>query len=99
MNREELSALQEQAFNELKDEFSRLQQQEKALRKSAGLPEEGSVQVDEADMTAEVRQACEEAQAKAKREGEARASQYLASTTGSSSSSARPSRRQGAMRV
>ena len=42
MNREELSALQEQAFNELKDEFSRLQQQEKALRKSAGLPESPS---------------------------------------------------------
>ena len=48
---EQDSARQDAAFAELKEEFSRLEQQEKDLRKAAGLPEEGDVQLAEADIS------------------------------------------------
>ncbi len=98
---EQDSARQDAAFTELKDEFARLEQQEKAMRKAAGIAEDGEVKVNDADVTPEVRQALEEAKAKAKREGEARATQYKNSTSAAAGSgaSAPGSRRQGVVRV
>ena len=98
---EQDSARQDAAFAELKEEFSRLEQQEKAMRKAAGLPEEGQVPPDEADMTPEVRQELEEAKAKAKREGAARAAQFQNGTTANATDGAtRPGgRRQGVVRI
>lgn len=98
---EQDSARQDAAFAELKEEFSRLEQQEKDLRKAAGLPEEGDVQLAEADMTPEVRQALEEARAKAKREGAARATQFQSGLAASAAGGtpAAGGRRQGVVRV
>ena len=97
---EQDSARQDAAFAELKDEFSRLEQQEKAMRKAAGLPEDGEVKVNDADVTPEVRQALEEAKARAKREGEARAAQYKNGTSAAGSGASVPGgRRQGVVRV
>ncbi|MCR5814066.1 MAG: hypothetical protein K6G15_06205 [Desulfovibrio sp.] len=99
MNSDELSARQEQAFANLKEEFSRLEQQEKSLRKSVGLPEEGGVDVNEADLPPDVKQELEEAKAKAKREGAARAAQYQAETSSKGAASVPGGRRQGVMRI
>ena len=98
---EQDSARQDAVFAELKDEFSRLEQQEKSLRKAAGLPEEGSVQLDEAEITPEVRQALEEAKAKAQREGAARAAQFANGSSGTAGSDAPVpgGRRQGVVRA
>lgn len=99
---EEDSKRQDAEFEALKDEFARLEQQEKALRKAAGLPEEGNVKLNDADMTPEVRQALEEAKARARREGAARATQYRNGTSSSGSAEGTPApggRRQGVVRV
>ncbi|MCR5562252.1 MAG: hypothetical protein K6F46_02605 [Desulfovibrio sp.] len=66
------SKKQDEEFAAIKDEYSKLDDMEKSLRKSAGLPN-GYSGIKEADMTPEIRKALEEAKAKAKREGEARA--------------------------
>lgn len=99
---EENSRQQDAAFAELKAEFSRLEQQEKDLRKAVGLPEEGALQVKDADVTPEVREALEEAKARAKREGAARATQFkngASSACTSESSSTFGGRRKGIMRI
>ncbi len=101
MNREEFSARQDADFAALKDEFSRIQQQEKSLRKACGLPEEGKTGVSESELTPEVRAEYEELKAKAQREGAARAAQYQASASDNSGNAASVpgSRRQGVMRI
>ncbi len=66
------SKQQDAEFAAIKDEYSKLAEMEKSLRKSAGLPDDYSGLKD-SDMTPEIRKALEEAKAKAKREGEARA--------------------------
>lgn len=98
---EQDSARQDAAFAELKEEFSRLEAQEKAMRKAAGLPEEGGLELDEADMTPAVRQELEEAKAKAQREGAARAAQYQNGTSAAAAGSGTTAgrRRQGVVRI
>ena len=66
------SKKQDEEFAAIKDEYSKLEEMEKSLRKSAGLPDNFSEIKDE-DLTPEIRKALEEAKVKAKREGEARA--------------------------
>ena len=66
---------QMEAFAAIRDEFSRLESQEKALRKQAGLPEEGQEKTDMATLSPELRQMTDAAMAEARRAGEARASQ------------------------
>ena len=66
---------QMEAFAAIKEEFSRLEAQEKTLRKQAGLPEEGGEKLDMAKLSPEERTHVEEAMAVAKRAGEARAAQ------------------------
>ena len=68
------SKRQDEEFAAIKDEYSKLDEMEKSLRKSAGLPDDCSGIKDE-DMTPEIRKALEEAKAKAKREGAERAAQ------------------------
>ena len=99
---EQDSARQDAAFAELKEEFSRLEQQEKAMRKAAGLPEDGGAPIDEASLTPEVRQALDEAKARAKREGAARAAQYANGTSAAQAAGGAPKpggRRQGVVRI
>jgi hypothetical protein len=97
---EEDSKRQDAEFEALKNEFVRLEQQEKALRKAAGLPENGEVKVNDADITPEVRQALEEAKASARREGEARATQYRNGTaSGAAGKPAAGRGRQGVIRA
>ena len=99
---QEDSARQDATFAELKEEFSRLQQQEKDMRKAAGLPEGSDVKVNEADITPEVRTALEEAKAKAKREGAARAAQFqngTASVQAGNGAAVPGGRRQGVVRI
>ena len=97
---EQDSARQDAAFEALKEEFSRLEQQEKDLRKTVGLPEGGEVTLNESDMTTEVRQALEEAKAKAKREGAARRTQFESGMSmGGGSVSVPGTRRQGVVRA
>ncbi|MBQ9536459.1 MAG: hypothetical protein IJU79_01565 [Desulfovibrionaceae bacterium] len=96
------SKRQDAAFEQLKEEFSRLEQQEKALRKALGQPEEGTLDFDPNDVPAEVKKMCEEAQARAKREGAARAAQFESEfqTAATPTGAARPGgRRQGIMRI
>ena len=69
---------QAQEFAAIQEEFSRLEAQEKALRKEAGMPEEGS-DLDMNNLNPEQRKMVEAAQAEAKRAGEARATQCKAS--------------------
>ncbi len=64
-----------EAFAAVKEEFSRLEAQEKVLRKQAGLPEEGGEKTDMTKLSPELRKQAEEAMAEAKRAGEARAAQ------------------------
>lgn len=66
---------QMEQFAALKEEFSRLEAQEKTLRKQAGLPEEGGEKLDMTKLSPEARKHVEEAMAEAKRAGEARAAQ------------------------
>ena len=99
MNKEEMSARQEAAFAELKEDFSRLQQQEMNARKALGLSDNDSPKLDEADLTPEVRKALEEAKAKAQREGAARAAQYEAASAEGPRASVPGGRRQGVMRI
>ena len=68
------SKRQDEEFAAIKDEYSKLAEMEKSLRKSAGLPDDFSG-IKEEDMTPEIRKALEEAKAKAKREGAERAAQ------------------------
>ncbi len=99
---EQDSARQDAAFAELKQEFSRLEKQEQALRKAAGLSEDGGELVDEASLPPEVRKALEEAKARAKREGAARAAQYANGTSASQAAdgAVKPgARRQGVVRA
>lgn len=63
------------AFAALREEFSRLEAQEKTLRRQAGLPEEGGEKTDMSRLSPEERRHVEEAMAEAKRAGEARAAQ------------------------
>ncbi|HIU17837.1 MAG TPA: hypothetical protein IAB01_05215 [Candidatus Avidesulfovibrio excrementigallinarum] len=60
---------------ELKDEFSRLENQEKAMRKALGLSEQGGEKVDMNALSPEMRKQAEEAMAEAQRAGAARAAQ------------------------
>ena len=66
---------QSEALAALKDEFSRLESQEKAMRKALGLPEQGGEQVDMKALSPEMRKQAEEAMAEAQRAGAARAAQ------------------------
>ena len=66
---------QMEVFAALKDELSRLEAREKALRKQAGLPESGGEKTDMTKLSPEERQLVEEAMTEAKRAGEARAAQ------------------------
>ena len=52
---EDDSKRQDNAFAMLKDEFSRLEEMDKTLRKAVGLPEAGEFVLNEADMTPEIR--------------------------------------------
>lgn len=67
-------------FAALREEFSRLENQEKALRKGLGLPEEGGEKTDPASLTPELRKLVEDAEAEARRAGEARAAQARPAT-------------------
>ena len=60
-------------FAALREEFSRLESQEKAMRKQLGLSEQEKT--DPATLTPELRKMAEEAEAEARRAGEARAAQ------------------------
>ena len=59
----------------LKDEFSRLESQEKVMRKALGLPEQGGEKLDMNALSPEMRKHAEEAMAEAQRTGAARAAQ------------------------
>ena len=74
---------QMEQFAALRDEFSRLEAQEKALRRQAGLPEEGGEKMDMAKRSPEERRHVEEAMAEAGRAGEARAAQSRPARTAS----------------
>ena len=74
---------QMEQFAALRDEFSRLEAQEKALRRQAGLPEEGGEKMDMAKLSPEERRHVEEAMAEAGRAGEARAAQSRPARTAS----------------
>ena len=63
-------------FAALREEFSRLESQEKAMRKQLGLSEQEKT--DPATLTPELRKMAEEAEAEARRAGEARAAQARA---------------------
>ena len=54
---------QMEQFAALRDEFSRLEAQEKALRRQAGLPEEGGEKMDMSKLSPEERRHVEEASA------------------------------------
>lgn len=60
-------------FAALREEFSRLESQEKAMRKQLGLSEQEKT--DPASLTPELRKMVEEAEAEARRAGEARVAQ------------------------
>lgn len=63
-------------FAALREEFSRLESQEKAMRKQLGLSEHGALeQTDMASLSPELRKMVEDAEAEARRAGEARATQ------------------------
>lgn len=97
---EEDSKRQDALFAELKEEFARLEQQEQELRKAAGTPEDQEIK--ESDLSPEVRQALEEAKAKAKRDGEARATQFANGTATHQNQTGSPipgQRRQGIVRI
>ncbi len=64
---------------ELKDEFSRLENQEKAMRKALGLSEQGGEKVDMNALSPEMRKQAEGAMAEAQRAGAARAAQSQSS--------------------
>ncbi|WP_300717890.1 hypothetical protein [uncultured Desulfovibrio sp.] len=66
---------QMESFAALREEFSRLESQEKAMRKQLGLPEQGQKKTDPASLTPELRKMLEEAETEARRAGEARAAQ------------------------
>lgn len=66
---------QKQEYLALKDELSRLEAQEKAMRKQIGLSESGGEKFDLSKLSPQEREFAEEAMACAKRAGEARAAQ------------------------
>ena len=70
----------------LKEEFSRLESQEQAMRKALGLPEQNGGKVDMKALSPEMRQHVESAMAEAQRAGAARAAQSRSSSTSSSGS-------------
>ena len=70
---------QMEEFAALKEELSRLEAQEKALRKQAGLPE----RMDMSKLSPQERKLVEEATAEAKRAGEARVAQSRPAKTSS----------------
>ncbi|MBQ7738716.1 MAG: hypothetical protein IJT59_03575 [Desulfovibrionaceae bacterium] len=97
---EEASKKQDETFQALKDEFARLDQLEKDMRKSLNLPPEGDVDLDMNDLPAEVKSLGEEAKAKAKREGAARAAQFSAESNQPTSTGGVPGgRRKGVLRI
>ena len=63
-------------FAALREEFSRLESQEKAMRKQLGLPEQGQEKTDPASLAPELHKMVEEAEAR--RAGDARAAQARA---------------------
>ena len=69
---------QMEEFAALREEFSRLENQEKAMRKQLGLPEQGQEKTDTASLSPELRRMLENAEAEARRAGEARAAQARA---------------------
>ena len=62
-------------FAALKEEFSRLEAQEKQMRKQLDMPEQGGTGVDMASLPPELRKQAEQAMADAKRAGESRVAQ------------------------
>ncbi len=89
---------QKQEITRLADELSRLNSAFAEQKKALGLSEEEKVTVDASEITPELEKAMADASEKAKREGEARATQAkLASGSGSSSTGGRC--RRGAMRI
>ena len=74
---------QMEEFAALKEELSRLEAQEKALRKQAGLPESGGEKMDMSKLSPQERKLVEEAAAEAKRAGEARVAQSRPAKTSS----------------
>ena len=62
-------------FAALKEEFSRLEAQEKQMRKQLDMPEQGGKELDMASLPPELRKQVEQAQAEARRAGEVRAAQ------------------------
>ena len=66
---------QSEALANLKEEFSRLESQEKAMRKALGLPEQGGQPVDLKALSPELRAQAEAAIAEAQRAGASRAAQ------------------------
>ena len=97
---EEDSKRQDEAFAALKDEFSRIEQIDKALCKAFGLPEEGPLKLNVTDKTPEVLKAFEEAKAKAESEGAARAAQFKnGARSGASANTAAGRGRRGVVRL
>ena len=87
---------QKQEITRLADELSRLNSMLAEQKKALGLSAEEKVTVNEAEITPELKKAMDEATERAKREGEARATQ--AKLAASSSTTGGRSRR-GAMRI
>lgn len=85
MTQEQLDK-QDAVFQELKDEFARLQKQEENLRKHLGSSNEDA-KIE--DLPPEFRKHLDEAAAKAKREGAARAEQFRSGVTTTTSSTAK----------
>lgn len=79
----------------LSDELSRLNSIFAEQKKALGLSEDEAVTVDAAEITPELEQAMNEAEAKAKREGEARAAQAKLAATSTPAGHAR----RGAVRI
>ncbi len=69
---------QMEEFAALREEFSRLENQEKVMRKQLGLPEQGQERTDAASLSPELRRMLENTEAEARRAGEARAAQARA---------------------
>lgn len=86
-------------FAALREEFSRLESQEKAMRKQLGLPEQGQEKTDPASLAPELHKMVEEAEAEARRAGDARAAQARAAARPAASGSIPGSGRRNIVRL
>ena len=93
------SRRQDEELERLQNEFSQLKKEAKFLRKSAGLPEEGPIEVNSKDLTPETVAALEEIKAEAKRVGDLRATQFRHDTQPVQTSKAPGSGRRGVLRI